>query len=81
MTEPEGYRDTYEKTCEALIRVAGLATAAYHLGIEHPALGSSDPVCNSFMTLLALLEEKAEAAQALHEAEWAVVVKRQPPAA
>lgn len=47
--------------------------------MEHDGLNNPHPVSNAILTLLTLLEEKAEAAGDLHEAEWALVVRRGDP--
>ena len=63
-------REAHEATYEALIRIAGLTDALYHLAPGHAGLSTDDPDNNAILSLIAVLEEKAEVASKRHAVEW-----------
>ncbi len=65
------WREAYDRTDEALVRIEGLTRALYMLAQEHPVLGSSDPDAEALVSLILVLEEKAKQASKRHSDEWA----------
>ncbi len=73
------YREAHERTSEVLSRLTGLSRALYQLAMEHTDLNTSDPINEALISLMALIEEKAEQAGTLHSVEWNLVVKGRRP--
>ena len=67
---PKVFMDAYHKTDAELVALHGLTSALLDIIRETTALNQCHRDAAQISALMSVIEEKAEAATALHEAEW-----------